>query len=86
MLFVSLAPAQSAPTISLSASTNNPPTGCDPGASQPGYTCNAAANVSWTVPPSEPGGAWTTTYLYQFTNGQVPQMASNRPICPHVGG
>jgi uncharacterized repeat protein (TIGR03803 family) len=23
-------------------------------------------------PPSSPGGAWTTTYLHRFTNGQVP--------------
>jgi len=23
-------------------------------------------------PPTAPGGTWTTTYLYQFTNSQVP--------------
>jgi hypothetical protein len=23
-------------------------------------------------PPSSPGGAWTTTFLHEFTNGQMP--------------
>ncbi|HUE00266.1 MAG TPA: hypothetical protein VMR62_11895 [Bryobacteraceae bacterium] len=26
-------------------------------------------------PPSIPGGAWTTTYLHEFTDGQVPGAA-----------
>ena len=49
LLFTSLAAAYwSAPTITVSSSTSNPPPGCDPQASQPGYTCTPNLNVSWS--------------------------------------
>jgi len=38
-----------------------------------GAACLSGGGVVFKLePPSAPGGAWTTTYLHHFTDGQVP--------------